>query len=64
MKESAEEIRKIEGMLATEKMSEPILPGVRWNVVTFASMIFSLVVPGGIYLVRSGRHRQAKERNE
>lgn len=59
LKESAEEIRKIEGMLATEKMSEPILPGVRWNVVTFASMIFSLVVPGGIYLVRSGRRRRA-----
>ncbi len=63
MKESAEGIRKIESELAAEKMSEPILPRVRWNVVTFASMIFSLVVPGGIYLVRSARHRRASAGN-
>jgi hypothetical protein len=63
MKESAEGIRKIEDELAAEKMSEPILPQVPWKAVAVASMIVSVVVPGGMLLVRSGRQRRASARN-
>jgi hypothetical protein len=63
MKESAEGIQKIERSLATEKMSEPILPQVPWKAVAVASMIVSVVVPGGMLLVRSGRQRRASARN-
>jgi hypothetical protein len=59
MKESAEEIQKIESSLAAEKMSEPILPQVPWKAVAVASLIISVVVPGGMLLVRSARHRRA-----
>ncbi len=58
MKESAEEIQKMERELATEKMSEPILPWVPWNAVTVAALIVSVVVPVGIFLARSARHRR------
>jgi hypothetical protein len=63
MKEYAEEIQKMESSLATEKMSEPILPWVPWKAVAVASLIISFVVPGGIYLVRSARHRRASTGN-
>jgi hypothetical protein len=63
MKESAEGIQKMERELATEKMSDPILPRVPWKAVAVASLIVSVVVPGGIYLVRSGRHRRASVGN-
>jgi hypothetical protein len=59
MEESAEEIQKMERELAAEKMSEPILPGVPWTAVTVATLILSAIVPGGIYLWRSSRHRSA-----
>jgi hypothetical protein len=63
MKESAEEIQKMESSLATEKMSEPILPRVPWKAVAVAALIISFIVPGGIYLVRSARHRRASTGN-
>jgi len=63
MKESAEEIQKMENSLATEKMSEPILPRVPWKALAVASLIISFIVPGSIYLVRSARHRRASTGN-
>jgi hypothetical protein len=58
LEKAAEGIRKMKSELAAQKMSEPILPRVPWNAVTVATLIFLPVVPGGIYLVRSRRHRR------
>jgi hypothetical protein len=55
--EYAQELREVERELADEKVSEPILPQVPWNVLTVAMLVLAAVVPGGIYLRRSARRR-------